>query len=105
MQKLTQCNFSYDALTIYDGSTNTSPTIGKYCGDSLPSSQISSSNEVFMHFHTDSRNTKKGFKLAYHPWSKSFPLTCQILLQYICVYVPLITEVRHKISPYTVKIG
>ena len=69
--KLIQYNFRYDNLTIYDGSTNTSPRIGKYCGNSLPSSVISSTNKVFIHFKTDGSGTSgKSFKLQYHPISK-----------------------------------
>ena len=70
--KLIQCNFRYDVLTIYDGSTNTSPTIGKYCGDSLPSSEISSTNKITFRFKTDGSGTKQGFKVEYHPHSKYF---------------------------------
>ena len=41
-------------MTIYDGGSNTSPMLGNpYCGDSLPPSQISFSNHLFIHFHSD----------------------------------------------------
>ena len=69
-QKNNNTLFRNDALTIYDGSTNTSPMIGKYCGDSLPSSEVSSTNKVFIHFKTDGSSTRQGFKLEYHPNSK-----------------------------------
>ena len=69
------CNPSFDALTIYDGNSNESPLIGTYCnvGSVPPSSQISSNNEVFIHFHTDGyQDNDNGFKLEYHPYSKNF---------------------------------
>ena len=61
-----------DYLDIYDGSSNASPMIARYCGDLLPPSQRSSTNEVLILLTTDDYKTKKGFKLAYHPWSKYF---------------------------------
>ena len=57
---------------IYDGDSNTSPMLGNpYCGDSLPASQISSSNQLFIHFHSDESGTANGFKLEYTPASKN----------------------------------
>ena len=68
--------FSFDSLTIYDGGSNTSPMFGNpYCGDSLPPSQISSSNQLFFHFQSDSENTGTGFKLEYNATSKN-PSIC-----------------------------
>ena len=64
--------FSADSLTIYDGGSNTSPMLGNpYCGDSLPPSQISSSRQLFFHFHSDSWGTATGFKLEYNATSKN----------------------------------
>ena len=65
-------NFRGDSLMIYDGDSNTSPMLGKpYCGDSLPPSQISSSNHLFFHFKSDASATYKGFKLEYNVTSKN----------------------------------
>ena len=59
-------------MTIYDGSSNISPTFGNpYCGDSLPPSQISSTNQLFFHFHSGFLNTGTGFKLEYNATSKN----------------------------------
>ena len=64
--------FSYDSLTIYDGGSNTSPMLGDpYCGDSLPPGQISSSNQLFFHFHSNYISTATGFKLEYNATSKN----------------------------------
>ena len=61
-----------DSLTIYDGDSNKSPMLADpYCGDSLPPSQISSSNHLFIHFHSNNHVTKTGFKLEYNATSKN----------------------------------
>ena len=62
--------FSFDSLTIYDGDSSTSPIIGKYCGDSIPPSHISSSNKVLIRFQADSLYTAAGFQLEYNPTGK-----------------------------------
>ena len=62
--------FSYDSLTIYDGNSNASTSLGVYCGDSIPASHISSSNEMLIHFHTDNSVGKSGFRIEYNPKSK-----------------------------------
>ena len=59
--------FSYDSLTIYDGGSSTSPMMGKYCGDSIPPSHVSSSNEILVHFQSDGSVTYSGFKMEYNP--------------------------------------
>ena len=59
--------FSWDSLTIYDGGSSSSPMMGKYCGISIPPSQVSSSNEVLIHFHSDWSETKGGFQMEYNP--------------------------------------
>ena len=60
-----------DSLTLYDGDSNAAAMIGEYCGQSIPPSYISSTNEVFIHFESDGIDTNNnGFKLEYHPYSK-----------------------------------
>ena len=55
-------------MTIYDGGSSTSPMIGKYCGNSIPPSHVSSSNEVLIHFQSDPDCcTGAGFKMEYNP--------------------------------------
>ena len=58
--------FSYDSLTIYDGDSNAYPMLGKYYGTSIPPSQISSINKIFIHFQSDGSHSATGFKLEYH---------------------------------------
>ena len=62
--------FRYDSLTIYDGDSDSSPELGRYCGNSVPPSHISSNNTIFIHFKTDTVEIKTGFKLEYKPYSK-----------------------------------
>ena len=71
--------FSHDSLTIYDGNLTTSPMFGNpYCGDSLPPSQISTSNQLFFHFHSDHWEIATGFKLEYNATSKTLKITMKI---------------------------
>ena len=60
--------FSYDALILYDGGSNTSPMMGKYCGNSIPPNHISSSNELLIIFDTDGSVTRTGFYLEYYAY-------------------------------------
>ena len=63
--------FSWDSLTIYDGGSSTSSMMGKYCGDSIPPSHVSSSNEILIQFQSDaSIATEAGFKMEYNPIGK-----------------------------------
>jgi hypothetical protein len=58
-------------LTIYDGASSTSSMMGKYCGDSIPPSRVSSSNEMLIHFEADNSNGyNNGFKMEYNPTGK-----------------------------------
>ena len=45
-----------------------------YCGNSPPPShsQVSSSNQLFIHFRTDTSDTGGGFKLEYNATSKDY---------------------------------
>jgi len=65
---LTFLNFhteSYDILTIYDGDSTASPTLRATHGQGIPADIISSRNEMFIRFKTDSTSTRKGFKIEY----------------------------------------
>ena len=55
---------------MYDGGSMTSPIIGEYC-HSTPSSQISSSNHLFIHFQSGAYETFSGFKLKYNAISEN----------------------------------
>ena len=62
-------SFSWDALTIYDSASSTSSSMmGEYCGESIPPSHVSSSNEMLIHFEADFYNSNNnGFKMEYNP--------------------------------------
>ena len=68
---------SADTCADKNNSTNNTPNALSSSFDSgfdagirewLTSSIKSSSNEIFMHFHSDSGYTRPGFKLEYHPY-------------------------------------
>ena len=44
--------------------------MGMYCGDSIPPSQVSSSNKVLIHFQSDGTGTGAGFQVKYNPTGK-----------------------------------
>ena len=55
-------------MTFYDGGSNTSSIIGKYCGDSVPVVLASSGNKMFIEFQTDDHDDgNSGFKIEYNP--------------------------------------
>ena len=55
---------------MYDGGLSTSPMMGKYCGDSIPPSHVSSSNKILFHFQSDYTDTEAGFQMEYQPRGK-----------------------------------
>ena len=68
IHKTTTYLFSWDSLTIYDGGSSTSPMMGDHCGDSIPPSHLSSSDEIMIHFKTDCYDyDNDGFKMEYNP--------------------------------------
>ena len=45
--------------------------MGKYCGNSIPPSHVSSINEILIHFEADYYNgNNNGFKMEYNPTGK-----------------------------------
>ena len=53
-------------MTIYDGGSSSSSMMGKYCGNSIPPSHVSSSNEIMINFYSDGAVTEAGFKMEYN---------------------------------------
>lgn len=52
-------------MILHDGPTPESPVLGKYCGNTLPDSIVTTSNELWIVFSSDSTNsTKKGFNIT-----------------------------------------
>lgn len=50
---------------LHDGSGPESPVLGKYCGNVVPNSLVATSNEIWVVFSSDGKNSnKKGFNLT-----------------------------------------
>ncbi len=56
---------NYDYLYIYDGSSYTSPLIGRYHGTTLPASITSTGGSLLFDFRTDCATTAPGFDIAW----------------------------------------
>ena len=56
---------------LYDGDSNIDLMFGKYCGNSIPNNQKSSTNSVLIHFKSDPSVTKSGFKLKYQGFDQN----------------------------------
>ena len=78
-------NFSDDSLTLYDGNSNSAPLIRELCGQSLPPSLVTSSNEAFLefkayyrdlHFNSNDYFGDIRFKLEYHSTCKLYLFNC-----------------------------
>ena len=55
--------------------------MGKYCGDSIPPSSVSSNNDVLIHLYSNDYGTEAGFKMEYNPIGKTpqFKTTLNII--------------------------
>ncbi|XP_075718053.1 CUB and sushi domain-containing protein 1 [Rhinoderma darwinii] len=56
---------NWDSLEIYDGSDMTSPRLGSFSGTTVPALLNSTSNQLYLHFHTDISVSAAGFHLEY----------------------------------------
>ncbi|MBZ3891922.1 Cubilin [Sciurus carolinensis] len=57
------CTSSY--LELRDGVDSNAPVLSKFCGISLPSSQLSSREVMYLRFRSDNSSTHMGFKAKY----------------------------------------
>ncbi|XP_069800553.1 bone morphogenetic protein 1 [Dendropsophus ebraccatus] len=55
----------YDYIEIYDGPTENSPRMGRYCGSGPPEEVYSSGDSLTIRFHSDDSINKKGFHIRY----------------------------------------
>ena len=69
----TSPNCDKDYIIIRDGGSDDN-IIDKYCGQMLPSSQRSSGNRMFIHFHSNEQNTRSGFRLKWEALLKLKPI-------------------------------
>uniref|UniRef100_W5MX16 Cubilin n=1 Tax=Lepisosteus oculatus TaxID=7918 RepID=W5MX16_LEPOC len=56
---------AFDYVEVRDGSLETDPLIGKYCGSSLPAPITSTSNALWLRFKSDASVTRGGFRATY----------------------------------------
>uniref|UniRef100_A0A673MIH9 CUB domain-containing protein n=1 Tax=Sinocyclocheilus rhinocerous TaxID=307959 RepID=A0A673MIH9_9TELE len=57
------CN--YDYLEVRNGSTATSPLLGKHCGSTLPNPVFPGSNQLFLYFKSDFTIARNGFEITW----------------------------------------
>ena len=71
-----------DYLTVYDGTSLSSPEIGKFSGSKRPLPVISSSKNLYVRFTTDAAQNKqyKGFRAKYRG-----RMRCNLMEKYICL--------------------
>lgn len=55
----------YDYLEIRNGKTFNSPIIGTYCGMEIPRQIISHTNNLYLHFKSDSSRSYSGFQIFW----------------------------------------
>lgn len=62
-------NFSteanHDFLEIRNGPLDTSAVIGRFSGQDVPSSLLTTSHETTVYFHSDHSQNKPGFRFEY----------------------------------------
>jgi Zn-dependent metalloprotease len=58
-------NCDYDYINLYDGTSTSSPLIGKYCNDNIPTSIVANSGAVTLVFHSDAGVENAGFELDW----------------------------------------
>ncbi|XP_059183305.1 cubilin [Centropristis striata] len=58
-----QCEFDY--LEIRNGSTSSSPLIGRFCGNTLPSPIFPQSNQLYLRFKSDYSASRDGFEATW----------------------------------------
>ncbi|TSN48501.1 CUB and sushi domain-containing protein 1 [Bagarius yarrelli] len=56
---------NWDSLEIYDGGDITAPKLGSFSGTTAPALLNSTSNQLYLHFHTDISVVAAGFHLEY----------------------------------------
>lgn len=58
-------NCSGDWVEVRNGGSKESPLLGRFCGDNMPRRIPSFTNQLYIHFHTDSVGTGRGFRFAW----------------------------------------
>ena len=63
LESTSSCN--YDYVEIRNGSSGSSPILGKYCGSSTPIVPRAYSGSIFVTFRSDGSNSYKGFNATF----------------------------------------
>ena len=63
MENHTNCNFDY--LEIRNGGYLTSPLLGRFCGNRIPATIPSFSNQLFLKFSSDNSLSARGFEVMW----------------------------------------
>ena len=50
---------------VRDGADETAPLVGRYCGSTLPSSYLTSSNQLWVNFKSDGSTRGSGFRATW----------------------------------------
>lgn len=64
---------NHDFVTVYDGSSTTSPVLGTFSGATIPPEVTATGGTMLIHFESNGGATFAGFKASY---STSFPVYC-----------------------------
>lgn len=56
---------AYDCIAAYDGDSDESPTLGKFCGSKVPHPILASGNRMYLVFKSDASVQRKGFKATH----------------------------------------
>lgn len=75
-------NCAYDYVEILNGGSASSPSINKYCGNTVPApAEITSqSNQLRVRFRTDATSAGRGFRLTYRFSSSGTIITIYLAL-------------------------
>ncbi|XP_063314268.1 tolloid-like protein 1 isoform X2 [Pelobates fuscus] len=56
---------AYDHLEVFDGETDTSPILGRLCGNKIPEPLVATANKMFLRFVSDASVQRKGFQATH----------------------------------------
>ncbi|XP_069771614.1 bone morphogenetic protein 1a [Narcine bancroftii] len=60
-----EADCGYDYMELFDGSDDTAPRLGRFCGSGPPEEIYSAGDSIMIRFHTDDTINKKGFHARY----------------------------------------
>ncbi len=79
-----QLNTEYNAdyVCVYDGADDTAPLLGCFSGDSVPNYLVSSGDQMYVTFQSNSTNHDKGFFADYNSKKIKFCQSFQLITDY-----------------------